>query len=145
MDFEYKINFQQYSEESKADVIIVQGEAFTFKATGLTRRVFVNADKTKVIKVPIEKASFHWNTEEINCWNEASDTVKSEMAETEILKNGYIIQEYLHTLDDEETEEWLGRDMTMAELRLAKECRNDVGYDKDGKLKCFDLHEYKKY
>ena len=145
MNFEYNINNEQFSLESKADVIIVQGEVYTFKGTGLTRRVFANADKTKVVKVPVKIDSFHWNTEEINCWNEADENTKSQMAETEILENGYIIQEYLHTIDDEGTPEWLGRHMTMAEIRFAKECRNDVGYDKDGNLKCFDLHEFKKY
>ena len=73
------------------------------------------------------------------------EKTKLEMASTKILENGYIEQEYLHTLDDKETAEWLGRDMTMKEVRLATSCRNDVGYDENRQLKCFDLHEYKKY
>jgi hypothetical protein len=48
---QFEINISQYSKENKADVIIVNGEIFTFKATGLTRRVFKNKDKTKVINV----------------------------------------------------------------------------------------------
>lgn len=135
----------QDSQENKADVIIVNGEAFTFKATGLTRRVFVNADKTKVIKVPVKTTYQHFNQEEIDIWEGTNDEHHKQMAETSILENGYIVQEYLHTLDDSTTAEWLGRRMTMKEIRFADSCRSDVGYDKDGNLKCFDLAEYKQY
>jgi len=47
MNIEHNINIDQYSQENQADLIIVNGETFTFKATGLTRRVFANADKTE--------------------------------------------------------------------------------------------------
>lgn len=50
----HNINSEQDSQENNADVIIVNNEAFTFKATGLTRRVFENSDKTKVIKVLVK-------------------------------------------------------------------------------------------
>ena len=145
MNIIYNINHEQYSQENDADVIIVNGEAFTFKATGLTRRVFANADKTKVIKVPVKLDTFHYNDEEIKCWEKASEEVKLEMASTKILENGYIEQEFLHTLDDPTTEEWLGRHLKQKEIRFAKSCRNDVGFDEAGNLKCFDLHEYKLY
>jgi len=141
MKIEYKINHEQFSQENKADLVIINGEIFTYKNTGLTRRVFVNDDKTKVVKIPVYLNSFDFNTEENECWVNASENVKSEMANTQILDNGYIIQEFLHTLDDENTEEWLGRDMSMKEISFAKSCRNDVGYDENGKLKCFDLNE----
>lgn len=136
---------QQQSDENKADVIIVNGEAFTFKATGLTRRVFENADKTKVVKVPVEKYSQHFNDDERDIWDNASEEKRKELATTEMLPNGYIMQEYLHSLDDPNTADWLGRIMTMKEIRFADSCRSDVGFDKDGNLKCFDLEEYKKY
>ena len=145
MNIEHNINIDQYSQENEADLIIVNGETFTFKATGLTRRVFANADKTKVIKVPVKLATFHFNDEEIECWENASDETRLELASTKILDNGYIEQEFLHTLDDPTTEEWLGRFLTQKEIRFADSCRSDVGFDEDGKLKCFDLHEYKKY
>lgn len=135
----------QDSEENRADVIIVNGEAFTYKATGNTRRVFVNADKTRVIKVPVQRNYQHFNNEEIEIWNATTDEIRKELAETSILDNGYIMQEFLHTLDDESTPQWLGRVMTMKEIRFADACRSDVGYDKDGNLKCFDLPEYKNY
>jgi len=109
MNIEHNINFEQYSQENKADLIIVNNEVFTFKATGLTRRVFANKEKTKVIKVPVKLDTFFYNDEEIKCWNNASEEKRLELASTKILDNGYIEQEYLHTLDDETTEEWLGR------------------------------------
>ncbi len=145
MNIEKIIQADKDSLENNADIIIVNGEAFTFKNSGLTRRVFVNADKSKVVKVLVKGNSKDYNKEEIECWNGASDTVKKELAETELLDNGYIMQEYLHTLDDPETANWLGRSLTMKEIRLAGSCRNDVGFDKDGNMKCFDLHEYKQY
>lgn len=145
MNIEYKINYEQYSQENSADVIIVKGETYTFKSSGLTRRVFANSDKTKVIKVPVKLNTFHFNNEEVDCWNNADDETRLELASTKILENGYIEQEYLHTLDDDTTPNWLGRPMTQKEIRFATSCRDDVGYDNDGNLKCFDLHEYKQY
>lgn len=145
MEIIYNINHEQYSQENDADAIIVNGEVYTFKATGLTRRVFANEDKTKVIKVPVKLNTFHFNDEEMKCWNNASEEIRLELASTKILENGYIEQEYLHTLDDKSTEEWLGRPMTQKEIRFGNSCRQDVGYDKDRNIKCFDLHEYKQY
>jgi hypothetical protein len=145
MNFEYNINHEQFSKEASADVIVVNNEIFTYKNSGLTRRVFVNESKTKVIKVPVKLDTYHFNKEEIECWENADEETRLELATTKILENGYIEQEYLHTLDDPDTEEWLGRPMTQKEIRFASSCRNDVGYDSEGNLKCFDLHEYKQY
>lgn len=39
------VNVNTATVESKADVILVNGEAFTYKNSGLTRRVFVNKAK----------------------------------------------------------------------------------------------------
>jgi hypothetical protein len=136
---------KDYTLEAKADVIIVNGETFTYKSSGLTRRVFANASKTQVVKVPITYFDQVQNNEEIEIFKNASDEKKGLIAHTEILDNGYIVQEYLQTLDDPTTEEWLKRPMTMSEIRFANSCRRDVGFDKDGVLKCFDLPEYKQY
>jgi hypothetical protein len=113
--------------ESTADVILVNGEAFTFKSSGLTRRVFVNKDKTLIVKVPITIYDQAHNDMEAELWQEADEETRSQLAETQRLPNGYILQEFLQTLDDDTTEEWLGRPMTMAEIRFATSCRNDVG------------------
>jgi hypothetical protein len=131
--------------ESKADVIFVNGEVFTYKNSGLTRRVFVNEDKTLVVKVPVDTQSQIHNDAEITFWDEASDEIKPQLAETKRLPNGWVIQEYLHTLDDPETEEWLGRPLTNKELRFAASCRSDVGFDNEGNIKCYDLEEYKQW
>lgn len=136
---------EQQSPQNNADVVVVNGEVFTYKACGLTRRVFVNADKTKVVKIPVQNNYQHFNNTEINLFNDADENKRKEIAHTEILENGYIVQEYLHTLDDKNTADWLGRPMTMKEIRFADSCRSDVGYDKNGNLKCFDIHEYKQY
>lgn len=142
---EFNLQTDQNSFENDADVIVVNGEIFTYKNTGLSRRVFVNKEKTHVIKVPVKKHSQHFNDEEVELWEAASEERRKEYATTEILPNGYIKQEFLHTLDDAETEKWLGRNLTMKEVRFARSCREDVGFDKEGNLKVYDLHEYKKY
>jgi len=139
------INVDTATIESKADVVIVNGEAFTYKNTGLTRRVFENKTKTLIIKVPIRKEYQDHNDNEAKLWEEADEQTRSQLAETKRLSNGYILQEYLHTLDDKNTEEWLGRPMTMAEIRFATSCRNDVGYDENRNLKCYDYDEFKQY
>lgn len=140
-----EIDYSDFQKDNKGDVIIVNGEAFTYKAMGNTRKVFVNADKTKVIKIPIGYSYQNFNQEEIDLFERANEEKRKEIAHTEMLESGYIMQEYLHTLDDPDTFDWLGRIMTMKEIRFADSCRSDVGYDKDGNLKCFDIHEYKKY
>lgn len=139
------VNVNTATVESTADVILVNGEAFTYKNSGLTRRVFENKNKTLVVKVPIDVEYQRHNDNEATLWNEASEELRSQLAETQRLPNGYIVQEYLHTLDDKETQEWLGRLMTNKEIRFAASCRNDVGYDANGVLKCFDYDEFKQY
>jgi len=139
------VNVNTATVESKADVILVNGEAFTYKNSGLTRRVFVNKDKTLIVKVPINVEYQVHNDNEAELWLEADDETRSQLAETKRLSNGYILQEFLQTLDDETTEEWLNRPMSMSEIRFATSCRNEVGYDTNGKLKCYDYDEFKKY
>lgn len=139
------VNVNTATVESTADVILVNGEVFTYKNSGLTRRVFENKEKTLVVKVPIDVEYQRHNDNEATLWNEASEELRSQLAETQRLPNGYIVQEYLHTLDDKETQEWLGRPMTNKEIRFAASCRNEVGYDANGVLKCFDYDEFKQY
>lgn len=131
--------------EQDTDVIIVNGEAFTYKASGLTRRVYANKDKTSVIKIPLKESYNYANKEEMQIYEDASEKVKPQMAETEMLPNGYIKQEFLWTLDDPLTDEMITRKITTEEIRFARSCRNDVGFDKNGAMKCHDLEEFKKY
>lgn len=135
----------QKDRADKNGVIVYNNEIYVYKNSGFTRHVYANEDKTKVIKVPVEMRGAHWNETEIAIWDEASYEKRQQLAYTELLPMGWIQQEYLHTLDDESTESWLGRILTMEEIRFASSCRNDVGFDADGNLKCFDLHEYKNY
>lgn len=142
---EHIINVNIATVESTADVIYVNGEVFTYKNSGLTRRVFVNEDKTLVVKVPVNQEDDIHNDAEAEVWDNSNDETKLQMAETKRLPNGWIVQEYLHTLDDPTTEEWLERPLTNKEIRFAASCRSDVGFDNEGNLKCYDLEEFKKY
>lgn len=139
------INIDNAQISFKADAVFINNEVFTFKNTGLTRCVYENKDKTLVIKVPVMPHHQKHNDNEAKLWEEADEERRKELAETKILSNGYILQEYLHTMDDPDTKTWLGRKMTMAEIRFASSCRNDVGYDTEGNLKCYDYDEFKQY
>lgn len=138
-NIEQSINSLSFENEN--DAIIVNGEIFTFKATGLTRRVYANESKTKVVKVCIERGNY-FNQEEIDIYNSKED--KSQLAETKLLDNGYIEQEYLHTMDDPETLK-LYPSMSNEQIRFARSCKGDVGFDRNGILKCHDLEEFKKH
>ena len=142
---DFIINTDRLAQEQDNDVIIVNGEAFTYKSSGLTRRVYANKDKTFVIKIPLKESYSYCNKEEISIYENASEKTKSQMAETQILPNGYIMQEFLWSLDDPLTDGVITRKITAEEIRFARSCREDVGFDKDGVMKCFDLEEFKKY
>lgn len=139
------ININETTAEMKADCLYVNGEVYTYKNEGLTRRVYVNADKTLVVKVPIGRFDQSHNDYEVDMWDQANSEVKLELAETVKLNNGYLIQEFVQSIDDNTTPEWLGRPMTMKEIRFSKSCRDDVGYTKDGRLVCYDFQEFKQY
>lgn len=142
---DFIINTDRLAQEQDNDVIIVNGEAFTYKNSGLTRRVYVNKDKTLVIKIPLKESYNYCNKEEVSIYENAADKVKTQMAETKILPNGYIMQEFLWTLDDPLIDEIITRDITVDEIRFARSCREDVGFDKNGVMKCHDLEEFRKY
>lgn len=132
-------------QNSKLDQspIIVNGQVFTYKATGNTRVVFENEDRTYVVKVDLNRIDGNfYNQEEFEHYQSANETKKLQLAETILLENGYIIQEWLNTLDDDRFEK---RRFTFEEIRFAASCRSEVGFDKNGNLKCFDLPEFKKY
>lgn len=135
----------QLSQEKDNDVIIYNGEAFTYKNSGLTRRVYANTNKTSVLKIPLQKSYQYSNDEEFKIYENASEDKKEKLAKTKLLDNGYILQEFLYTLDDPITDEVITREITMDEIRFARSCRNDVGFDKNGVMKCHDLEEYLKY
>ncbi len=140
---EFHSESNRQNDIRETDAILVNGEIFTFKATGLTRRVFANADKTKVVKVSLTRDNY-FNEEEINLFTKADDDKKRQLAITQMLDNGYIEQEYLITLDDPEADKLINQ-MTNEEIGFARSCRGDVGFDKNGVLKCHDIEEYKKY
>jgi hypothetical protein len=142
---EHVIDVTQATVESKADAIVVNGQLFLFKNTGLTRRVFVNKELGIVVKVPITEHDRRYNEREADLWESMGDEKRKTFAETKLLPNGYVIQEFLHTMDDDETPEWLGRSLTMEEIFFSRACRDEVGFDKDGNMKCYDFDEYMKY
>lgn len=132
------ISIEKADPSVKNDAILYKGEVFTFFDSGLTRHVYVNDSKTKVIKVLIEKHSIDYNQVEVDVYNRASDETKKQLAETSF--DGYVIeQEYCNPIKMDE------RKMTIPQIMFASSCRNEVGWTADGRLVCFDLDEYKRY
>jgi hypothetical protein len=102
--------------------------------------VFVNADKTKVVKFLIVEKCYNYNEEEFNVWKNASEDDKRKMATTSLdLKNGIIEQEFCNPVRLDE------RKLSMKQILFANKCRGEVGWAKDGSLKCFDLSEFNQY
>jgi hypothetical protein len=137
-----EIIIQQETVESsiKEQAILYKGEVFTFFDSGQTRYVFTNKDKTKVIKILIEKNSKDFNLEEDEIYRNASDEKRKELAETKLTMNGMIIeQEFCNPIKFD------NRKLTIPQMLFASSCRNEVGWNKEGELVCFDLDEYRKY
>lgn len=123
----------------KSSTILYKGEAYTFFDEGLTRYVFVNNNKTKVIKLLIDNA-YDFNKLEAEIYNKASEEVKKEFAHTKLTTNGTIIeQEFCNPIKFDD------RLLTIPQMLFAGRCRQEVGWTNDGRLVCFDLDEYNKW
>ena len=125
-------------EEAKSMIIMHKGEAFTYYDEGCTRHVFANKDETKVIKILQRDTGQDFNTEEALIYKNASEEVKMQMANTELV-NGMVEQEFCLPI------KFGGKRLSIAEKLFARQCRNEVGWADDGRLVCFDLDEFKKY
>jgi hypothetical protein len=140
MKIEQVIQFETREQSITEHVILYKGEAYTFFDNGLTRYVFANADKTKVIKILIKKDSYDYNEEEFDIYNNASESNRTKMAKTELTYNGEIIeQEFCNPIKFD------NRSLTIPQILFANKCRNEVGWNKNGELVCFDLNEFMKY
>jgi len=122
------------------DVILYKGDIFTYFDCGLTRYVFANEDKTKVIKLRIADRGYDYNFEEFQIYDNATDEHKSQMAITTLEYDGLVIeQEFCNPIKFD------SRNLTIPQMKFASSCRDDVGWNKNGILVCFDLNEFKKY
>lgn len=140
MKIEQIIRQDKITDAVKNQAILYKGEAFSYFDSGLTRHVFVNSDKTKVIKILIDQHSKDYNLEEVEIYKKASKTTKAEMAQTIVTYDGFVVeQEFCNPI------KWDNRKMSIPQITFATSCRNEVGWNKDGKLVCFDLNEYKQY
>lgn len=124
-------------ENAKSQVLFHKGEVFTFFDEGCTRYVYTNADNTLVIKFPKTHCD-HFNIEENEIYQNADDEKRTKLAST-ILINGLIEQEFCTPI------KFGGKKLSIAQRLFAGQCRNEVGWNKDGELVCFDLDEYMKY
>ena len=77
--------------------IVHKQQTYTYLATGLVRDVFISLDGKTVIKIPkyFNKTGFEHNRLEVECYNEAPNWCKKNIAKAVITKEGYVIQEFL--------------------------------------------------
>lgn len=140
MRIEHIINQDKLDESVKKQAILYKGEVFTYFDSGLTRHVFVNDNKTKVIKILVDKNSYEFNQEEVEIYRDADEETKKQMAATELTYDGFVVeQEFCNPIKFDD------RKLTIPQMLFAGSCRNEVGWTADGRLVCFDLDEFKKY
>lgn len=125
-------------DEARFMLILHEGQQFKYFDEGCTRYVFVNKDKSKVIKLCKEHMSNMFNTEEAKIYEEAPEEDKNKMAKTKLV-NGFIEQEFCLPI------KYGGIKLNLEQRLFASKCRDEVGWDKEGNLVCFDLDEYMKY
>lgn len=120
--------------------IFHNGQVFTFWDMGTSRAVFVNKDMTKVLKMNKSELSDHnYNEDEYNIYINADDEDRQKMCATRLLERGFIEQEFVTPI------KWGGKKLTKNQQEFSNSCRGEVGWDKNGKLVCYDLDEYEKY
>lgn len=126
-------------EEARQLTILHNGVVYKFFDEGSTRFVYVDDDMTTVLKLNKNKIGKDWNAEELEIWENSSEEDKKLMAETKLLKRGFIEQKFVTPI------KYGGRKLNQEQKEFATSCRNEVGWNEKGELICFDLDEFKKY
>lgn len=123
----------------KTHCVYYKGETYNFFDSGLTRRVFVNEEGTKVIKLLInEFEGINHNQIEYDIYSSSEN--KDKLAKTEISSDGNIVeQEFVLPI------KFSDKELSLEEIQFAMKCRNEVGWNSIGNLVCFDLDELNKY
>src|SRR5258708_5437043 len=93
MKIEHIIQQNKIDKSIQNQAILYKGEAYTYFDSGLTRHVFINADKTKVIKILVDKNHIDFNLEEIEIYENANDKVRTEMAHTVTAYDGFVVEQ----------------------------------------------------
>ena len=133
------INRKTIIGDVKSTVVLYKGETYSYFDSGLTRHVFVNSEKTKVIKFVIESFSYDFNQEEFDVYKNSSEEAKKLMIPTTIGEGGIIEQDYCNPIKFDK------RKMSIPQMLFANSCRGKVGWNSQDELVCFDLSEFKKY
>lgn len=118
----YEVN--NIKKEKDKLVIKYNNEDFKLFASGNTRKVYVNKNKTFVIKVPVNKL-YNLNINEYNVYKNSKD--KQYYAECKLIENNWLLMEYIDPIIDNNFNypEWVGN-------------IKQVGFDKNKNLKFYD-------
>lgn len=122
--------------EARKLILLHENDVFHYFDEGCTRFVFKNDDKTKVLKLE-KDSSNRANYFEDKLYEESDQ--KDKLAKTKLLPNGFIEQEFCLPI------KYGGKKLNDEQKEFAWSCRNEVGWNKDGELVCFDLDEFMKY
>ncbi len=89
---------------------------------------------------------FRHNENEAQLWDSATEEQKKTLTPCRLLSNGWLEMDFLYTLNDPETDKMFGHiELSADDIHFAASCRNEVGFDTEGKLRCYDYDEYRKY
>lgn len=132
------INSEINLSHAKQMIILHEGQEFKYFDEGCTRYVFVDEDMSKVVKLEKIYLESHHNKLELEIYNNANQQDKSKMAKTTLI-NGLIEQEFVTPI------KFGGIKLNEKQRWFAQRCRNEVGWNSEGELVCFDLDEYMKY
>lgn len=125
-------------ESARQMTIFHEGVVFKFFDEGCTRFVYVNDDMTKVLKM--NKGNLRdCNKDEKDIYDNANEADKALMCPTILLNRGFIEQKFVTPI------KYGGRKLNKEQRYFAESCRNEVGWDENGQLICFDLDEFQKY
>lgn len=134
------MNYFDEQRIKRGDSVLYKGEVWDYYDSGLSRVVYVNSDRTKVVKFLIEELGVNHNRVEFDIYDKADETTRSELVTTHIDESGLVVeQEFVLPI------KFSDRELSLEQIQFAGRCRDEVGWDSDGNLKCFDLSEYNKW
>jgi hypothetical protein len=134
------MNYFNEQKILKGDSVLYKGEVWNYFDMGLSRIVYVNSDRTRVVKFLIDELGVNHNQIEMDIYQSSDNVSKRELAFTQIDENGLVVeQEFVLPI------KFSDRELSLKQIQFAGRCRDEVGWDSDGNLKCFDLSEYNKW
>lgn len=104
------------------------GRDWTFIGQGRTRAVFLLPGGRYVVKIPVDEMGYHDNWSEARQAKRDGWLYKHQVARCRLMKNGWLVMEYVKPATGEELPDWVG----------SVDC-GQVGWTRDGRLVAYDF------